>query len=65
MILWKRKLAAYLHDPPSTAFEIRSHGDRSDAVFLQAGFSDTEIADHFANADHTAAAAQLRCVPRN
>ena len=56
MTLWKRKLAAYLQDPPSTAFEIRSHGLRADVTFLQAGFSDTEIADHFANADHTAAA---------
>ena len=53
---WKRKLAAYLHDPPSKALDIRTHGDRSDAAFAQAGFSDTEIGVYFAHADHTAAA---------
>lgn len=61
---WKRKLAAYLHDPPSKALNIRTHGDRSDVAFHRAGFVDTEIGDYFAHADHTAAA-QLPCVPRN
>ena len=64
MNFWKRKLAAYLHDPPSKALDIRTHGERSDAAFAQAGFSDTEVAAHFAHADHTAAA-QLRFLPRN
>ena len=56
MIYWKRKLAAYLHDPPSKALDIRTHGDRSDAAFRQAGFLDNEIGSYFAHADHTAAA---------
>lgn len=33
---WKRKLAAYLHDPPSKALDIRTRGERSDAAFSQA-----------------------------
>ena len=57
MTNWKRKLAAYLHDPPSKALDIRTHGERSDAAFAQAGFSDTEIGEYFAHADHAAAAA--------
>jgi hypothetical protein len=54
---WKRKLAAYLHDPPSKALDIATHGDRSDAAFHRAGFVDTEIGAYFAHADHTGAAA--------
>jgi CRISPR-associated protein Cas10/Cmr2 subtype III-B len=54
---WKRKLAAYLHDPPSKALDIATHGDRSDAAFRQAGFTDAEVGDYFAHADHTGAAA--------
>lgn len=57
MNFWKRKLAAYLHDPPSKALDIRTHGDRSDTAFHRAGFVDTEIGDYFAHADHTGAAA--------
>ena len=57
MNLWKHKLAAYLHDPPSKALDIRTHGERSDAAFRQAGFLDTEIGEYFAHADHTGAAA--------
>lgn len=57
MNLWKRKLAAYLHDPPSKALDIRTHGERSDAAFRQAGFVDTEVGDYFRVADHVAAAA--------
>ena len=54
---WKRKLAAYLHDPPSKALDIATHGDRSDAAFRRAGFIDTEVGDYFQLADHTGAAA--------
>lgn len=56
MNFWKHKLAAYLHDPPSKALEICTHGDRSDAAFRQAGFADSDVGAYFANADHTAAA---------
>ncbi len=54
---WKRKLAAYLHDPPSKALDIATHSDRADAAFHRAGFVDTEIGDYFTHADHTGAAA--------
>jgi CRISPR-associated protein Cmr2 len=54
---WKRKLAAYLHDPPSKTLDIRNHGERSDRAFRQAGFVDTEVGDYFRRADHTGAAA--------
>ena len=54
---WKRKLAAYLHDPPSKCLDIRTHGERADAAFRQAGFQDTEVGDYFKPADHAAAAA--------
>ncbi|MCI0537641.1 MAG: type III-B CRISPR-associated protein Cas10/Cmr2 [Verrucomicrobiales bacterium] len=58
MIDWKRKLAAYLHDPPSKALDIRTHGDRSDAAFRRAGFTnEAEIGEYFRHADYTGAAA--------
>lgn len=56
MNLWKRKLAAYLHDPPSKAMEIRTHQERSEAAFHQAGFIDSEIGEYCRGADHIAAA---------
>ena len=54
---WKRKLAAYLHDPPSKALDIKNHGERSDAAFRSAGFIDAEVGEYFKQADHTGAAA--------
>jgi len=57
MNLWKRKLAAYLHDPPSKTLDIRNHGERSDAAFRQANFVDSEIGEYFKHADHAGAAA--------
>jgi len=54
---WKRKLAAYLHDPPSKCLDIGTHGERSDAAFRQAGFIDTEVGKYYRDADKTAAAA--------
>lgn len=55
---WKRKLAAYLHDPPSKALEIRRHRDRANAAFRQAGIVDEgEAGCYEKRADHLAAAA--------
>jgi hypothetical protein len=63
---WKRKLAAYLHDPPSKALDIKTHGERSDAAFRQAGFTDEEeIGEYFAHADHTGAAADRLPFPKS
>jgi CRISPR-associated protein Cmr2 len=63
--LWKRKLAAYLHDPPSKCLDIRTHGDRSDAAFRQAGFVDAEVGEYFVHADHTGAAADRLPFPKS
>lgn len=54
---WKRKLAAFLHDPPSKCLDIARHGEQSAAAFKRAGFSDEEINFYEKHADHTAAAA--------
>ncbi|MBP7824949.1 MAG: type III-B CRISPR-associated protein Cas10/Cmr2 [Verrucomicrobia bacterium] len=62
---WKNKLAAYLHDPPSKCLDIQTHGERSEAAFRQAGFTDTEIGDYFKEADHTAAAADRFPFPKS
>lgn len=35
---WKEKLAAYLHDPPSKALDIKTHNQRSETAYRQAGF---------------------------
>nr|UXE44113.1 hypothetical protein Hi04_10k_c110_00004 [uncultured bacterium] len=66
MINWKEKLAAYLHDPPSKCLDIRTHGERSDAAFRQAGFiGETEIGEYFKHADHTGAAADRLPFPNS
>lgn len=65
MINWKEKLAAYLHDPPSKCLDIRTHGDRSDTAFRQAGFTDTEVGAYLAHADHTAAAMDRLPFPKS
>src|SRR5438445_7919173 len=66
MNLWKRKLAAYLHDPPSKALDIKTHGERSDAAFYRAGFTDAaEVGEYFRHADHTGAAADRLPFPRS
>lgn len=51
---WKRKLAAYLHDPPEKALDIAWHRKRAEAH--QSGHS-LEDAEFAREADHTAAAA--------
>ncbi len=63
---WKRKLAAYLHDSPSKCLDIRTHGERADAAFRQAGITDeAEIGDYYKHADHTGAAADRLPFPRS
>lgn len=37
---WKRKLAAYLHDPPSKALDIYLHENHARTLYRQAGFTD-------------------------
>ena len=53
---WKRKLAAFLHDSPSKALDIRDHEERAANAYVRAGLDDfIKAYDH--SADHTAAAA--------
>jgi len=54
---WKRKLAGFLHDPPSKALDIASHGERSATAYAQAGFSAEEVNRYSKQSDWTAAAA--------
>jgi CRISPR-associated protein Cas10/Cmr2 subtype III-B len=73
-VFWKRKLAAFLHDPPSKCLDIANHQKQSERAMQAAGLGTLEERkswDHVA--DHTAAAADrfpfphhsksnLRCV---
>jgi len=53
---WKAKLAAFLHDSPSKALDIRDHEERAAGAYRRAGLEDfIKKYDH--KADHTAAAA--------
>lgn len=55
---WKRKLAAFLHDPPSKALDIHTHADRAEKAMqaVHLGTSEERHAwEH--KADHTAASA--------
>lgn len=55
---WKRKLAAFLHDPPSKALDIYTHADRAERA-MQAVHLGTPEERHAweHKADHTAASA--------
>jgi len=55
---WKRKLLAFLHDPPAKPFDLWRHGDDADRFKRQAGLLDEEFNKVFdAQCDHLAAAA--------
>jgi len=55
---WKRKLLAFLHDPPAKPFDLWRHGDDADRFRRQAGLLDEEFNKVFdAQCDHMAAAA--------
>jgi CRISPR-associated protein Cmr2 len=62
---WKRKLAAYLHDPPSKCLDIWTHAERSREAMSRAGFSENEIGKYAKDADHTAAAADRFPFPQS
>lgn len=62
MNLWKRKLAAYLHDPPEKAYDYSSeHGKRAQHYAGRLGISLSEWKDKLP--DHTAAAADRFIFP--
>jgi CRISPR-associated protein Cmr2 len=58
-LFWKRKLAAFLHDSPSKALDIRGHEDRALKAFIRAGLiaDENDTAAYDKLADRTAAAA--------
>ena len=51
---WRRKLSAYLHDPPEKALDLAWHRDRAESHQSGHGLEDAEFVH---SADHTAAAA--------
>ncbi|GAB4246441.1 MAG: hypothetical protein Kow00109_22550 [Acidobacteriota bacterium] len=73
---WKRKLMAYLHDPPDKPLKIAGHQDRAedyqrrgsldvgDAVLDRAGLARPEFDAFYPSCDHTAAAADRFPFPK-
>jgi len=62
---WKRKLAAYLHDPPSKPLNLKEHGEIAESLLHAAGFEDPSALHWFFDkaCDHTAAAADRLAFP--
>ena len=54
---WKRKLAAFLHDPPTKCLDIPEHREKSVSAMIRAGFDEEWVGKYDHEADHTAAAA--------
>src|SRR5208283_3025466 len=57
MVNWKNKLLAFLHDPPSKAFDIPNHESLALTLLRQAGFSDEEAQGFSRKPDWAASAA--------
>ena len=57
MTNWKNKLLAFLHDPPSKAFDIPDHESLALTLLRQAGFSEEEAERFSRQADWAASAA--------
>jgi CRISPR-associated protein Cmr2 len=61
---WKRKLAAFLHDPPHKPFRIAGHEDARKSFWLEAGLDEEEFKALFERqSDHWAAAADRMIFP--
>jgi len=62
--IWKRKLAAFLHDPPHKPFRIAGHEDARESFWNEAHLSKDEFAELFDRLDdHFAAAADRMIFP--
>ncbi len=65
---WKRKLMAYLHDPPDKCLDIRGHEELARLFMAGAGFSDTgelaRILEEIKQADHFASSAERFVFPK-
>ncbi|GAB4108392.1 MAG: hypothetical protein Kow001_05370 [Acidobacteriota bacterium] len=55
--LWRRKLLAFVHDPPNKPLDIQGHTEVAGAIRRRAGFGDEEVERFSSVCDHTAAAA--------
>jgi len=61
---WKRKLAAFLHDPPHKPFRIAGHEDARKSFCLEVGLDEESLKTLFDRpADHKAAAADRMIFP--
>lgn len=65
MNIWKTKLLAYLHDPPSKCLDLAAHMDNAATLMRAAGFTDEEINAYNRPADHTASAADRLPFPNS
>ncbi len=54
---WRRKLLAFVHDPPSKPLDIQGHREVAEAIRHRAGFGQEEVQRFTPVCDHTAAAA--------
>jgi CRISPR-associated protein Cmr2 len=65
MDLWQRKLLAYLHDPPSKAFNLKQHHEIAESLLRELDFSPDDVRWFFDRVcDHTAAAADRVAFPK-
>jgi CRISPR-associated protein Cmr2 len=63
---WKRKLAAYLHDPPSKPFNLKEHHEIAETLLRELDMEPEELRWFFDKVcDHTAAAADRLAFPRS
>ena len=56
-LFWKRKLMAFLHDPPCKPLDIAGHENVGEGFIRQAGLNPDEMAHFHRECDLTAAAA--------
>ena len=65
---WKRKLAAFLHDPPDKCFDIANHEELATSYFTAAGLTDEEerrfLLRSVKSTDHFSAAAERFVFPK-
>jgi CRISPR-associated protein Cmr2 len=63
--LWKRKLLAYLHDPPSKCLDLGGHTGNAATLMHAAGFTEEEVNAYNRPADHTASSADRLPFPNS
>lgn len=60
---WKRKLAAFLHDPPQKQFRLQFHEDARGPLLRQVGLSEMDITEWAKQSDWIASAADRYSFP--